>query len=218
MTVRSGRALPDLAYESELWQAGYQAIAGLDEAGRGAWAGPVVAAAVILPPHAEAINGLLGRVDDSKRLSPAQRERLAEEIGACAVAVGVGSVPAAEIDRIGILPATRLAMIQALACLAVKPDYLLLDYLTLPWVNRPQRGLPHGDALCLSIAAASIMAKVTRDRWMTAQDRAYSGYGFARHKGYGTAEHQAALARLGPSALHRVSFRPLAQMPLQAGG
>jgi ribonuclease HII len=202
---------PTLTLENELWASGYHAVAGLDEVGRGAWAGPVMAAAVILPPRLNMLAGLLGCVDDSKRLSAVRREALVVSIEACALAVGVGSVPADEIDRIGIVPATRLAMRQALDALAVAPDYLLLDFLTLPAVNHPQRGLPHGDALCLSIAAASIIAKVARDRWMAAQEALFPGYGFAQHKGYGVAEHRAALARLGPCPLHRLSFAPLAQ-------
>ena len=185
-------------------------MAGLDEAGRGASAGPVVAAAVVVPPNSGLVlPALLGQVDDSKRLSPAVRERLEPEIRKCALSVGVGSVPADEIDRIGIVPATRLAMLQALAALTVQPAHLLLDYLTLPDVRLPQWGIPHGDAICFSIAAASIIAKVTRDRWMVGQELVYPGYGFARHKGYGTAVHQAALGRLGPCLIHRRTFRPV---------
>jgi ribonuclease HII len=199
-----------LTLEEDLWQAGYRAIAGVDEAGRGAWAGPVVAAAVILPSDPAATAPLLGRVHDSKCLTPGQREQLFGPIHELAVAVGVGRVEADEIDRIGILTATRQAMEQALAELVVYPDFLLLDFLTLPRLALPQCGVPHGDALSLSIAAASIIAKVTRDRWMVTQEAIYTGYGFARHKGYGTAEHQAALARLGACALHRMSFAPLA--------
>ncbi len=122
----------------------------------------------------------------------------------------MGSVPAAEIDRRGIVPATRQAMTAAVAGLPVPPDFLLLDYLTLPELALPQRGLPHGDARSLSIAAASIIAKVTRDRWMVEQAAVYPGYGFDRHKGYGTAAHQAALRRLGPCPLHRLTFAPVA--------
>lgn len=201
-----------LALEAELWQAGYRAVAGMDEAGRGAWAGPVVAAAVILPPDPVALAPLLGRVDDSKRLSPGARERLYDLIRAHALGVGVGSVPAVEIDRIGIVPATQAAMKQAVEALASPPDFLLVDYLTLPGVPWPQRGLPHGDALSLSIAAASIIAKVTRDRLMITFDTACPGYGFAQHKGYGTAGHRAALERLGPSPLHRLSFQPVIEL------
>jgi ribonuclease HII len=212
MSADEQRALPGLAFEQEALAAGYCLIAGLDEAGRGAWAGPVVAAAVILPPNPPALAGLLGRVDDSKRLTPAARARLAEVIRASALSVGVGSVPADLIDRIGIVPSTRLAMVQALASLRIQPDYLLIDYLVLPEVRLPQQGIPHGDALCLSIAAASIIAKVTRDHWMAAQEAPYQGYGFGQHKGYGTAEHQAALERLGPCPLHRLTFQPLVHL------
>ncbi len=200
-----------LIYEQELWAGGYRTVAGVDEVGRGALAGPVVAAAIVLPPDITRLAPLLGHVDDSKRLTPAAREELCEPILACALAVGVGRVEAAEIDRIGIAPATRLAMRQALTGLAVPPDYILLDYLTLPDVACPQRGIPHGDALCLVIAAASVIAKVTRDRWMAEQDALYPGYGFAQHKGYGTAGHRDAIARLGPCVLHRMSFAPLTE-------
>ena len=201
----------NLAFEAELWQAGFCRVAGADEAGRGAWAGPVVAAAVILPPDADALAALLGQVDDSKKLSPAARERVFGRIGAEAVAVGVGCASAKEIDRLGIAPANRLALERAVAGLAVSPDFLLLDFFTLPDLALPQRGVPHGDALSLSIAAASIIAKVTRDRWMAAQDAIYPGYSFVRHKGYGTAAHRDALDRLGPCAIHRRSFAPVAQ-------
>jgi ribonuclease HII len=200
-----------LAFEQELWAGGYRAVAGVDEVGRGALAGPVVAAAVVLPPDVSRLAPLLGRVDDSKRLTPAAREALCDPILACALAAGVGRVEAAEIDRIGIAPATREAMRQALIGLAVPPDFILLDYLTLPEVTCPQRGVPHGDALCLAIAAASVLAKVTRDRWMVEQDALYPGYGFAQHKGYGTADHRDAIARLGPCTLHRMSFAPLTE-------
>ena len=195
--------------EQGLWDAGWHAVAGIDEAGRGAWAGPVVAAAVIFPPDAASLSALVGRVDDSKRLTPGVRERLLDEIEACAQAVGIGFASREEIDALGIAAATRSAMMRAVACLAVPPDFLLIDYLTLTDLPQEQLGLVHGDALSLSIAAASIVAKVTRDRWMVEQEPVYPGYGFARHKGYGTPEHRAALQRLGPSGLHRRSFRPL---------
>jgi ribonuclease HII len=205
------RVFPDLSHECALWAAGCRAVAGIDEVGRGALAGPVMAAAVVLPPDPSALAHLLGQVDDSKRLPAGARERLDGAIRACAVATGVGSVPAEEIDRIGIVPATRLAMALALDALApcLSPDYLLIDFLTLPARPCPQLGLPHGDALSLSIAAASIVAKVARDAWMAAQDAVFAGYCFAAHKGYGTPAHQAALARLGPCPLHRRSFEPL---------
>jgi ribonuclease HII len=208
------RSTAGLALESELWAAGYRAIAGVDEVGRGPWAGPVVAAAVILPSDPDTLAPLLGQVDDSKRLTPCQRERLFSAIQQLALAVGLGRVEAGEIDCIGIAAATRQAMTQALAALA--PDFVLLDFLTLPEFPLPQHGVPHGDALSLSIAAASIIAKVTRDRWMVEQEAIYPGYGFARHKGYGTAEHRAALVRLGPCALHRTSFAPVAALQTSA--
>lgn len=203
------QATAGLALEAELWSAGHRAVAGVDEVGRGPWAGPVVAAAVILPADPFALAPLLGQVDDSKRLTSCQRERLFGPIQQLALATGVGRVEASEIDRDGIAAATKQAMRQALAALAVAPDFVLLDFLTLPDLPQPQRGVPHGDALSLSIAAASIVAKVTRDRWMVEQEAIYPGYGFARHKGYGTAAHRAALVRLGPCALHRLSFAPV---------
>ena len=206
------RATAGLALEAELWSAGYRAIAGVDEVGRGPWAGPVVAAAVILPTDPDALAPLLGLVDDSTRLAPSQRELLLGPIQQLALATGVGRVEASVIDRVGIAAATREAMRRALAALVVQPDFVLLDYLTLPDLPLPQRGVPHGDALSLSIAAASIIAKVTRDRWMAEQETIFPGYGFTRHKGYGTAEHHAALVRLGPCALHRLSFTPVAAM------
>ena len=214
LAVRGANPTPPatagLTLEAELWSAGYRAVAGVDEVGRGPWAGPVVAAAVILPASSAALAPLLGHVDDSKRLTWRQRERLYSPIQQCALAIGVGRVEAGVIDRVGIAAATKQAMRQALAALAVQPDFALLDFLTLPDLPLPQRGVPHGDALSLSIAAASMIAKVTRDRWMIEQEAVYPGYGFARHKGYGTAEHHAALARLGPCPLHRLSFAPVA--------
>lgn len=200
----------NLVHENALWAVGHRAVAGADEAGRGAWAGPVVAAAVILPSDPGAAAPLLGRVDDSKRLTPGARERAFRLIQEHALAVGVGMMPAGEIDRAGIAAATRGALWAALDALAVAPDFVLVDYLILPGLPWPQRGIPHGDAVSLSIAAASIVAKVTRDRWMAAQEGEFPGYGFARHKGYGVAAHAEALARLGPCVLHRRSFRPVA--------
>ncbi len=201
-----------LRYEAGLWEEGYRRIAGLDEAGRGAWAGPVVAAAVILPPQAEACAPLLGLVRDSKRLTPLQREQVLERIQAVALAIGVGMASAPTVDALGIIPATRQAMHQALQALHPAPDYLLIDALSLPRVQLPQQALIRGDAISLSIAAASIVAKVTRDRLLIELDARYPGYGFARHKGYGTATHRQALARLGPSPEHRKSFRPLQEL------
>lgn len=205
----SGRVLPTLAYEQRLWAAGYHCVAGLDEAGRGAWAGPVVAAAVILPAGDPGLLQHLEGVRDSKMLSPKRREALLEVVRRHALALAVGVVAPASIDDLGIVPATRRAMAQALDALSPPPDHLLVDHLTLPDVPLPQHSLPKGDALVLSIAAASIVAKVTRDRLMVELEARFPGYGFARHKGYGTARHRAALAALGPSEIHRLSFAPL---------
>jgi len=199
----------DLSLELELWQLGYRAIAGVDEAGRGAWAGPVVAAATILPAEFSALVSLLGHVDDSKRLTPSARARAFDRIRTGALAIGVGFGTLEEIEGDGIVAATKIAMTRALASLSPRPDFVLIDYLTLRDLSCPQRGLVHGDALSLSIAAASIVAKVTRDRYLVEQDALYPGYGFGRHKGYGTAQHQESLKRLGPCPLHRLSFRPL---------
>lgn len=187
---------------------GYALVAGIDEAGRGAWAGPVVAAAMILPGNATRKPALRG-VRDSKLLTPLQREALFDRIQDAALAVGVGMASHNEIDDIGIVPATRLAMRRAVEALAAAPDALLIDALRLPDVPLPQRVLFHADTLCLSVAAASIVAKVTRDRLMADLDAQFPGYGFARHKGYGTQLHRHALTQLGPSAIHRISFRPV---------
>ena len=171
--------------ERALMRQGHALVAGIDEAGRGAWAGPVVAAAVILPDNAMRLAALRG-VRDSKLLTPAQRQALFDKIHQAALAVGVGMASHAEIDDMGIVPATRLAMQRAVERLAPAPDALLIDALKLPDVPLPQRVLFHADTLCLSVAAASIVAKVTRDRLMVELDAQYPGYGFARHKGYGT--------------------------------
>ncbi len=206
--VPEGRGEPTLEAEERLKLQGYTLIAGLDEVGRGCLAGPVVAAAAILPLAEDCLR-LFAGVRDSKQLSAAQRERLYTVVMERAVGVGVGVVSVEWIDRYNILRATRLAMQQALAALPVRPTYLLLDALKLPGVRLPQLALIRGDARCLSIAAASIVAKVTRDRLMQALDQQYPGYGFARHKGYSTAEHKLALARLGPSPVHRRTFAPV---------
>ena len=206
------RLLPGLTYEKRLWGAGYRHVAGLDEAGRGSWAGPVVAAAVILPPNQPELAQYLSGVRDSKMLTATRREMLLEVIEQHALAWGVGAVPPREIDARGIVPATREAMSLALEALSPPADYLLIDYLSLPDQPLPQVSLPKGDARILSIAAASIVAKVSRDRMMVDLDARYPGYGFGQHKGYGTPQHQAALARFGPSAVHRFSFAPLQRL------
>jgi ribonuclease HII len=200
---------PGLDEEKSLWRQGYRLVAGVDEAGRGAWAGPVYAAAVVLPLDQPDLKEALNGVADSKQLSPKRREALLKVIHAVALGVGVGASSAAEIDALGIAPATRLAMQRAIQALVPPPQALLLDYVTLPEVNVPQRSLPKADQHCLSVAAASIVAKVSRDRLMVELDARYPGYGFARHKGYGTAAHRSALAQLGPSPLHRTSWSPL---------
>ncbi|MGQ9468045.1 MAG: ribonuclease HII [Anaerolineae bacterium] len=202
--------VPDIAEETALLARGYRRIAGVDEVGRGAWAGPVYAAAVVLPLERPDLARLLADVRDSKQLSPPQREAAYVRIREVALAVGVGRAEVVEIEALGILPATQLAMARAVGQLTVPVDALLLDYVHLPDIPLPQRALPQADARCLSVAAASIIAKVERDRWMVEMDREYPGYGFARHKGYGTSQHREALRRLGPSPLHRRTWRPIA--------
>jgi len=201
--------LPDLHEELTLYAAGRIRVAGIDEAGRGAWAGPVCAAAAVLPLNLPNLADLLSGVRDSKLLSPARREALLPIIQRVAEAVGVGWGSPAEVDETGIAPATRQAMARAVAGLNGKVDALLIDYVRLPELDLPQRALPKADVHCLSVAAASIVAKVTRDRLMIALDEDYPGYGFARHKGYGTRQHREALERLGPSPIHRMSWRPM---------
>jgi ribonuclease HII len=200
---------PDLSREQGLWATGYRWIGGVDEAGRGAWAGPVVAAAVILPPDLPDLALLLAPVRDSKQLTPRCREACFALIVRHAISYGIGSVPAQEIDRLGILQATRLAMRQAVESLQPPPEYLLIDAVPLPEVGVPYSAIVKGDRDCLSIAAASIIAKVTRDRWMMALEERLPGYGLGRHKGYGTRAHWEALRRLGPSEQHRRSFAPI---------
>ena len=188
-------------YELTAWRAGVARIAGLDEAGRGPLAGPVVAAAVIISPERR-IRGLR----DSKLLPRERREALFEVIESRALAVGVGVVDHETIDRVNILEATRLAMKHALAGLAVPPDLVITDFVALPALACPQKNLVDGDARCATVAAASIVAKVTRDRIMLDLDKQFPEYGFAQHKGYGTPEHLAVLDRLGPCPIHRRTF------------
>lgn len=201
---------PSFAEERILEAQGYRYIAGVDEVGRGALAGPVVAAAVILPRRRKA--PWLRLVRDSKQLRPATRELLFHHIHKATVAVGIGVAHQEVIDTRGIIKATRLAMKLAIDQLSPPAETLLIDYLRLPEVELPQKGITGGDCLCFSIACASIIAKVTRDRLMIELDRAYPGYGLARHKGYGTREHLACLSRLGPSPIHRQSFKPVRDM------
>jgi ribonuclease HII len=188
-------------HEGQAWRAGLIRVVGVDEAGRGPLAGPVVAAAVLVTPE-HRIRG----VADSKLLSPERREELFDAIHEQALAVGVAIVDHATIDRLNILQATRLAMLDALARLPVAPDFVITDFVTLPGVPCPQKNLVHGDVRCASVAAASIVAKVTRDRIMRDLDTQFPEYGFARHKGYGTPDHLAALDRHGPCPIHRRTF------------
>ena len=184
-------------------------IAGIDEAGRGALAGPVVAAAVILPLNDTIATLLLG-VNDSKQLTAKRREALFALICQHALAYGIGLEPASVIDEIGILPANKLAMGTAVAQLTTPPQFLLIDgRIRLPQLNIPQTAVVRGDSASLSIAAASILAKVTRDRLMIQLDSQFPHYGFAQHKGYGTEFHRAALAQHGPCPQHRHSFAPI---------
>lgn len=188
--------------ESELWAQGSEFVAGIDEAGRGPLAGPVVAAAVILPRDLS-IRG----IDDSKKLTPARREELFALIARDAVSVGTGIVSEGVIDEINILRATHRAMREAVAGLDVTPSHVLVDGDPVPTLDLPQTAIHQGDSKSTAIAAASIVAKVTRDRMIVELDARYPGYGFARHKGYGTKEHISALMRLGPCEIHRRSFR-----------
>jgi ribonuclease HII len=201
---------PTVLEERTLWEAGYRRIAGVDEVGRGCWAGPVVAAAVVLPARALDEPQLLDGVDDSKALTARQREQLFATIVAMTDGWGVGIVPAHIVDTHGILTATRLAMQIALLRLPCPADAVLIDAVELRNWPCPQRALIKGDARSLAIAAASIVAKVLRDRLVAEFDRHQPSYGFTQHKGYGTAAHYRALQAHGPSQQHRRTFRPLA--------
>lgn len=212
MTSRFDRTLlpdaPDLTFETALWQEGITTIAGVDEAGRGAWAGPVVAAAVILPINFS-VSSFPMRLRDSKQLSAEKRASLEPVIKAQALAWGIGCADNMEIDRSGIIAATRAAMTRALEALKPAPQHLLIDALFLPEIYTSQTALIKGDQRSLSIAAASILAKTSRDRWMEALAQTEPGYLFERNKGYGTRAHQEALARHGACQVHRFSFSPL---------
>ena len=197
-----------LHFERELWQQGFHFIAGVDEAGMAPLAGPVVAAAVILP-----IGYTLPGLDDSKKIHDEQKRRaLAQQIKRDAVAWAVGRAEVREIDRINIYHAGLLAMQLAVGGLGTQPHFVLVDARTIPHCAPPQRGIVHGDALSASIAAASILAKTTRDDHMLEMDRLYAGYGFASHKGYPTPEHLRALKELGPLPIHRQTFAPVREL------
>ncbi|MDQ3327631.1 MAG: ribonuclease HII [Chloroflexota bacterium] len=208
MSERTLRATPNISQELQLWEAGYRRVAGVDEAGRGAWAGAVYAGAVVLADDPSSLEELLDCVDDSKKLTPTARERAFGVILAHARYAGIGAASNEEIDRLGIAPATRLAWRRALDGLR-GVDYLLLDAFRLPESDLPQLALVRGDAQSLSIAAASILAKVARDRQMRSTATTLPHYGFERNKGYGTPHHRHALRLHGPCALHRRSFAPI---------
>ena len=197
---------PDLTYETNLWPC-YQYIAGLDEAGRGALAGPVAVGAVILPNDPALLSSKLAGARDSKQMTPAERARLAIQIKAVSLNWSIGFATAAEIDRQGIVHATRLAAIRALNQFTLSPQYLLTDFrLELPQLEISQTSLVKGDACCLSIACASILAKTERDALMLDLDQRHPGYQLGKHKGYGTQTHRSALKRLGFSEIHRKTF------------
>jgi ribonuclease HII len=201
------RTSPDTFFESELWESGLLYVAGLDEAGRGALAGPVAVGAVILPNDTALLSGTLAGVRDSKQMTPRQRESLAPRIKETARTWSVAFASAEEIDSQGIVRATRLAALRALQGLSVFPQYLLTDFrLELPQLDISQTALVRGDALCLSIACASVLAKTARDALMRQLDSEYPDYGLGKHKGYGTQAHRSALRRLGYTSIHRKSF------------
>ena len=202
---------PTEEFERAARLCGYRRIAGIDEAGRGPLAGPVVAATVVLPVRCR-----LSGIDDSKQLSEGERARLYAAILEHAVGMGIGSADVGEIDRLNILEATKLAMRRAIDQLAPPPDYLLIDAVTLPGIGIPQRPIIKGDSLSLSIAAASIIAKVTRDRLMAEYHDMFPEYDFLSHKGYGTREHLQRLARHGPCSIHRRTFTPVHEAILAA--
>lgn len=191
-------------YETLARAGGYKFVAGGDEAGRGPWAGPVCAAMVILPEDCRIVG-----LDDSKKLSRSRRQALHAEITARATSYGIGWATAEEIDTHNILEATRLAFNRAFLQLQPTPDYLLLDFIRLPWLKLPHQAFARGESISASVAAASILAKEARDRLMEELAVTYPGYGFEKHMGYGTAAHQQALREFGPCAIHRRSFKPV---------
>jgi ribonuclease HII len=200
---------PNFAEERRLAEQGYRFIAGIDEVGRGPLAGPVVAAAVVL--HANLGTRWLTLVRDSKQLTAKRRESLYPLIAKAAIGIGIGLLPPDAIDDYGIAKATRLAMCAAVDHLPCYPDFLLIDYLKLPELDVPQKSITKGDSICISIACASIVAKVTRDRIMVALDEVYPDYGFAKHKGYATREHLSKLRRWGACPIHRRCFAPVTE-------
>ncbi|MFO7323052.1 MAG: ribonuclease HII [Chloroflexota bacterium] len=217
--MKKGGPTANLLCENHVREQGYERIVGIDEAGRGTWAGPVVAAAVCLPLDRKNLSRTLAGVRDSKDMSPRQREDVLETIKATALAWGIGAADNNEVDAVGIVPATKLAMSRALEHLeaqfpSFQIDCLFLDALVWPemFPRYPQISLIDGDARSLTIAAASVLAKVARDTLMTELDAEYPQYGFAVHKGYGTAQHMAALRQYGPCPLHRLTFKPVREL------
>jgi ribonuclease HII len=208
--------MPSFSAERRFHQRGLRRVAGLDEVGRGAWAGPLVAGAVILPQPSPALHKALALVNDSKLLPRAKRESCAETIRAVALAHSVGIVTVNELDTLGMTLATREAMERALANLAIEAQALLIDAFPLPDSRLPQRAIIRGDSLSFSIAAASIIAKTARDDMMRALDVELPDYGFGAHKGYGTPAHHRALREFGPSAEHRASFAPILALTAEA--
>jgi ribonuclease HII len=200
---------PDLQFESSLWLAGKTIVVGIDEAGRGAWAGPVTAAAVVLPHNQPDLLNRLHGVRDSKLMTALQRDHWAEIIQESVTAYSIGWATCEEIDLLGILPSTRLAMQRAVDGLGLGVDHLLIDAVKLPAIPVGQTSLIKGDMRVLSIAAASVIAKTQRDRFMKLLEEEIPGYGFARHKGYGTRFHRESLAKLGISIQHRKSYAPV---------
>ena len=197
---------PDLKIEKRLWKKGYKNLGGIDEAGRGALAGPVSAAVVILP-NISKLARILDGVRDSKEMTVNQRNRFEPLIKEIALSWGVGFASPAEIDEIGILPATKLAAKRAVESLSLIPDYLITDYLHLPYIDIPQEKFIKGDMRSLTIASASVLAKTARDAKMILLDEQVPGYGFSRHKGYGTKKHRSAIQKLGKRPIHRQSFK-----------
>jgi ribonuclease HII len=203
---------PNTFFESQLWDSGLLHVAGLDEAGRGALAGPVAVGAIILPNDPARLARALAGVRDSKQMTPLERETLAPHIQEVARTWSVAFASAEEIDSLGIVRATRLAALRAVNGLTISPQYLLTDFrLELPQLEISQTSLVRGDSLCLSIAAASVLAKTARDQLMRELDSCYQGYGLGKHKGYGTQAHRLALKRLGISPIHRKTFQSRAE-------
>ncbi len=196
---------PDLKIEKRLWKKGFLNLGGIDEAGRGALAGDV-ATAVVLLPNISKLTRILAGVRDSKQMTQRQREHFEPIIKEIAIAWGIAFSTPEEIDEIGILPATKLAAKRAVESLSISPDYLITDYLSLPCINIPQEKFIKGDMRSLTIASASVLAKTARDAKMRALDEKYPAYGFAQHKGYGTKKHRSAIQKLGKSIVHRQSF------------